>query len=190
MRLVLASASPRRRELLAAAGFSFDVDAAEIDETRRPDEAPDAYAGRVAGEKATVVSRRHPNRIVLAADTIVVVDATVLGKPRDDADARRMLELLSGRSHDVLTAVAILDSGQMQTALERTTVWFQPLTADDINWYITSGEPVGKAGAYAIQGLAARFVPRIEGSYSNVVGLPVEAVSRLLKAIRPRSAVC
>jgi septum formation protein len=180
MRLVLASASPRRRELLAAAGFTFEVDAADVDETRRPGENAPEYAGRVAREKAQAVAARHPNAAVLGADTIVVVDGRVLGKPVDDADARRMLRALSGRAHDVLTAVALIADGDILTELARTTVWMRPLSDQEINAYVSSGEPRDKAGAYAIQGLASRFVTRIDGEYANVVGLPISMVDGLL----------
>jgi len=181
-RLVLASASPRRAELLAAAGFEFDVDPVDVDESRRHGEPPPTYVDRVARLKASTGAARHPQRIVVAADTVVVVGDTVLGKPRDDADARDMLGRLSGRSHDVMTAVAVAANGGLRAHVERTTVWFRALSAMDIDWYARSGEPMGKAGGYAIQGLAARFIPRIDGSYSNVVGLPLAALTDLLGA--------
>jgi septum formation protein len=131
--------------------------------------------------KATTAARECPGRVVLGADTIVVVDEEVLGKPRDAADAARMLARLSGRSHEVLTAVAVARGGQVRAALERTRVWFSSLSDDEIAAYVATGEPLDKAGAYAIQGLASRFIPRIEGSYANVVGLPVTAVVEILK---------
>ena len=180
MPLVLASASPRRRELLDAAGIRFDVDPADVAEHPAAGEAPDVYIERVTRAKAAVVARRHPGAVVLAADTEVVVDGVVLGKPRDASDAAAMLARLSGRSHEVWTGVAVSRDEQTTYALERTTVWFRPLTAADIRWYVESGEPMGKAGAYAIQGLGSRFIPRIEGSWSNVVGLPVATVLHLL----------
>jgi len=178
--IILASASPRRRELLVVAGFACEVDPVEIDERRLPGEAPDTYVERVARMKATTGAARHPARVVLAADTAVVVGDEVLGKPGDDTDAARMLRLLSGRPHQVLTGVAIVSSGRTIAEVERTTVWVDPLTSKDIDWYVASGEPRDKAGAYAIQGLFSRYVPRIEGSYANVVGLPVATVARLL----------
>ena len=181
VRLVLASASPRRLELLRSAGFDVDVDAANVDERQRPDESPAAFVTRLAREKASAVAARHPNRPVLGADTEVVVDAAVLGKPIDRDDAARMLRQLSGRVHQVLTGVALVVGERTVSALEQTSVWMSPLSADEIAWYVASGEPMDKAGAYAIQGLAGRFIPRIEGSYSNVVGLPVAAVLQLLK---------
>ena len=186
-RILLASASPRRAELLTAAGLAFDVLAADVDETRLAGEAPDAYCLRLARAKAEAVAPAAQGRVVVAADTIVVVGKDVFGKPMDAPDARRMLGLLSGRRHEVLTAVAVLaPGGAVATALERTAVECPALTAGEIAWYVASGEPMDKAGAYAIQGLASRFVARIEGSYSNVVGLPVATVYRLLRDIDPR----
>jgi septum formation protein len=179
--IVLASGSPRRAELLRAAGIPFDVDVAAIDEVPRTGESPVEHVVRLAREKAEVVARRKSGSPVLGADTEVVLDGLVLGKPADDGEAARMLERLSGRTHDVITGVALLAGGRTLTAVERTEVRFLPLTADEIAWYIRSGEPRDKAGAYAIQGLASRFVERIDGSYSNVVGLPVATVYGLLR---------
>lgn len=188
MRLILASASPRRAELLRAAGFEFDVFPAEIDETMDVEETPDGYVRRVAQLKAEAIARRAPGRVVLGADTVVVVDHEVLGKPADAADARRMLRRLSGREHVVMTAVCLVDpfaregaSKPVETRVARTTVEFGPLSGAEIDWYIASGEPMDKAGAYAVQGLASRFVTRVEGSYSNVVGLPVAVVYDLCR---------
>jgi septum formation protein len=183
MSLVLASASPRRRELLAAAGFTVEVDPPQVDEAQRLGEPPAEYVERVARDKAAVVSARHPDRTVIAADTAVLVDGEVLGKPADDDDAARMLRRLSNRAHDVWTGVAVARAGQVAYALERTRVWMLPLSEADVRWYVESGEPRGKAGGYAIQGLASRFVPRIEGSWSNVVGLPVATVLQLLEQV-------
>ena len=185
MRLILASASPRRAELLRAAGFDFDVVRADVDETPDPEETPAGYVRRVAQMKAEAVVHRSEGRPILAADTIVLVDNTILGKPADAVDARRMLCLLSGRDHVVMTAVCLVSaaSGSRRVAVEvgRTTVEFAPLDAGEIDRYVASGEPMDKAGAYAIQGLASRFVTRIDGSYSNVVGLPVALVYNLCK---------
>jgi septum formation protein len=181
MRLVLASASARRRELLTAAGLSFVVDPADIDERRHPHEQPEEYARRVAVEKAQTGRRRHPADVVLAADTIVLVEDRVLAKPATPDEAAGMLAQLSGRVHEVLTGVAVEWPGGARAHVERTRVWFAPLDADQISWYVASGEPMDKAGAYAIQGLASRFVTRIEGSYSNVVGLPVAVVLQFLR---------
>jgi septum formation protein len=184
MRFVLASASPRRVELLRSAGFEFDVIPAEVDEAIDVEETPDGYARRVAQLKAQAVAGRVSGRVVLAADTIVVVDHEVLGKPADAADARRMLRRLSGREHVVMTAICLISEGgakRIQTAVARTTVEFAPLSQAEIDWYVATGEPMDKAGAYAVQGLASRFVTRIDGSYSNVVGLPVAVVYELCR---------
>jgi septum formation protein len=181
--IILASASPRRAELLRSAGIPFEVQAADVDESLRPGEAPEAYVRRLATEKANVVAARYPGRQVLAADTTVVVDDHVLGKPTDAADAARMLHSLAGRTHVVLTGVCLVgpDPGQHVDATERTIVEFSAMSRAEIDAYVRSGEPMDKAGAYAIQGLAARHVTRIDGSYSNVVGLPVALVYRLLR---------
>jgi len=181
MRLVLASASPRRAELLTAAGFSFDVAPAAIDETPRPGEPPREYVMRVAREKAAATARHRPESAILAADTVVVVGDLILGKPSDADDAARMLRLLSGVEHTVQTAVSLRVNGRDSCELAETRVRFHPLSPAEIAWYVATGEPDGKAGGYAIQGRAARFVDRIEGSWSNVVGLPVATVYRMLK---------
>jgi septum formation protein len=180
-KLVLASASPRRRELLDAAGFEFDVEIADVDETPAPDEAPSTYVLRVARAKADAVAPRFPSRPVVAADTAVVIGEAILGKPADRADAARMLAQLSGGTHTVLTGVAVAHAGRMHAEVEQTTVWMSKLTPEEIEAYVRSGEPLDKAGAYAIQGLASRFIPRIEGSYTNVVGLPVATLVQLLR---------
>jgi septum formation protein len=182
--LILASASPRRAELLASAGFRFDVAVADVDETVHPDEDPRAYALRVARDKAGAVwatCRKSGNR-VLAADTVVVAGEQILGKPTDAADAARMLKTLSGKVHEVHTAVVLMDESGEVSEVVTTRVRLLPLSDNEIAWYIESGEPEGKAGAYAIQGRAARFIDRIEGSWSNVVGLPIATVYRLLTA--------
>jgi septum formation protein len=180
-RLVLASASPRRAELLRAAGIDYDVIPANVDETLKPDESAREHVARLAETKARTIHALDGQRTVLAADTVVVVDSQILGKPLDDVDARRMLRLLSGRMHDVLTAVSIFHPGGIvDTRVDLTQVEFAPLSESDIDWYVSTGEPLDKAGAYAVQGLASRFVPRIEGSYSNVVGLPIALVHQML----------
>ena len=186
MRLLLASASPRRAELLRAAGFDFDVQPAHVDESLRPPESPDAYVRRIAEAKAGAVLPCAGERVVLAADTTVVVDHHILAKPDDDADARRMLRLLSGRWHDVMTGVTLARGARILTSVAVTRVEFAPLSDEEIAWYVASREPVDKAGAYAVQGLASRFVTRIEGSYSNVVGLPVALVYRILVELAAR----
>jgi septum formation protein len=184
VRLILASASPRRAELLTQAGYSFEVESADIDERVRPGERPHDYVRRLAVEKALAVLDRTkeagPDVVILAADTSVIVDDTILGKPADRADAARMLRLLSGRSHLVLTGVSLCSTSRQLDLVEETAVFMHALADDDVEWYAASGEGLDKAGAYAIQGRASRFIPRIEGSYSNVVGLPVAQVARLL----------
>ncbi|MEO6224093.1 MAG: Maf family protein [Vicinamibacterales bacterium] len=184
MRLVLASSSPRRRELLISAGFTFDVMAADIDETVHSGEVPEVYVRRMAVEKADAVRARCDGRPVLSADTIVVVDADVLGKPVDDAAATGMLTRLSGREHRVLTGVALWWPGvaEPDVAVERTRVWMRVIPPEEIDAAVRSGEPRDRAGAYAIQGFASRWVTRIDGAYGTVVGLPIEAVDRLLRA--------
>jgi septum formation protein len=199
MRLVLASASPRRAELLRAAGFAFEILAVDLDERVRDDEPASVYVARLAREKAGAALQRFEERaqrscrgperaalddlVVLGADTAVVVDGTILGKPLDDRDAASMLASLSGRRHDVLTGVCLRSSSGERGRVETTGVYMCALTADDIAWYVASGECRDKAGAYAVQGLASRFVTRIEGSYSNVVGLPIATVSTLLREL-------
>ena len=183
MRLLLASASPRRAELLAAAGYRFDILPADVDETAETDEAPADHVARLAAAKVDAVASRARGRVVLAADTAVVVTGRVFGKPADDAEAAEMLRQLSGRTHDVLTAVAVRFEGWAADAVERTRVRFVDLTAGQIASYVASGEPRDKAGAYAIQGAASAFVDQLEGSYSNVVGLPMELVRRLLSGL-------
>jgi septum formation protein len=184
VRLVLASRSPRRADLLTSAGYDFAVAPADIDERLLDGETPAAHVRRLALEKSALVARNHQTSIVLGADTVVVIEGMVLGKPADDADAAAMLGRLSGRTHDVLTGVALHTGNDRQCDVESTRVTFRELTAAEVAWYVGSGEPEGKAGAYAIQGLASRFVTRIEGSYTNVVGLPIALVDHLLRKIR------
>jgi len=212
-RLVLASASPRRRELLAQAGFVFDVIPAHIPEEPREGEDPEAYVMRLAREKARAVfdglgAEKQGQRdrgtegqrdrgtegqrdrgtegqrdgiVVLGADTTVTLDRHILEKPRDAEDAKRMLRMLSGKTHRVITGVALVDARGSQVAAETTAVWFAELTEDEIAEYVASGEPMDKAGAYGIQGRAAKWIPRIEGCYFNVVGLPLALVAGMLK---------
>jgi septum formation protein len=195
--LVLASASPRRQELLRNAGISFTAQGADIDETPLAGESPQACAERLAREKALAIGQKRPQDLILGADTIVVVDAIILGKPCDAADAARMLRLLSGRTHQVITGVCLVKpavsdqlsvSSQSLTASETTLVTMSHLSDDEIRAYIETGEPMDKAGAYAIQGLASRWIPRIEGDYSNVVGLPVALVYRMLRELKGENA--
>jgi septum formation protein len=180
--LVLASRSPRRAEILKQAGIPFTVRTADVDETPRNGEKPETYVCRLAGEKAAAVDA-GPDETVLAADTTVVIDGEILGKPVDSADAARMLKLLSGRRHEVLTGIALRRGGETISDWAATEVWFANLTEREIADYVASGEPMDKAGAYAIQGLASKFIEKIEGCYSNVVGLPIAIVYRHLKTL-------
>jgi septum formation protein len=189
--IVLASASPRRRELLAAAGIPFDVVPSSVEERAWPDEAPEQFCLRVAAEKARDVAGRLPReekRLVLAADTIVVLERAVLGKPGSRQEAAAMLRRLAGRTHAVFTGVCVHDPlrGNSTGQVVRTDVRFAPLSEEEIQEYIATGEPMDKAGAYAIQGRASRFVEHIEGCYFNVVGLPIPTVYRMLREMRSR----
>ncbi len=209
--LVLASASPRRQELLRNAGISFVVQPADVDETPLVGEPPRSCAERLAREKALAVGKLRPQDVVLGADTIVVVDGAILNKPADANDARRMLRMLSGRTHQVITGVCLVtpvasrqlpaasehaprerscgddehflrtESRELRTASEITLVTMTEISSEEIEAYVATGEPTDKAGAYAIQGMASRWIPRIEGDYSNVVGLPVARVYRMLR---------
>jgi len=211
VRLILASASPRRAELLRSAGYDFEIHAVDIDERSKPGESPAEYVDRLAKEKSSLavdeLSRKCPalagphvldpqdasdvasgfsrtgDVMVLGADTAVVVGEAILGKPHDAEDAARMLRRLSGRSHQVMTGVCLQTTQRSVSHVEISSVTFAPLTEDQIAWYVASGEGADKAGGYAIQGLASRFIPRIEGSYSNVVGLPIAVVSDLLSRL-------
>jgi len=180
---VLASASPRRKELLTNAGIAFEVQPAHIPEDPLPGEGAKEYAERLACEKAQAIARLRPQETVLGADTIVVVDGQILGKPSDASDAARMLRLLCGRVHQVITGVCLAVDGQCAVDSENTSVVMSEITEKEIADYIATGEPMDKAGAYAIQGRASRWIPRIEGDYSNVVGLPVALVCKLLKQV-------
>ena len=186
--LILASASPRRRELLTQAGLVFTVESSDINEDRQEHEKAAAYVQRLAEEKAQAVwnlrrslDTQDDPLIVLGADTCVVSDGNILGKPTNTDDARRMLQLLSGRTHAVLTGVAVASQGKIISDVEVTQVTFNFLKDSEIVEYVRSGEPLDKAGAYAIQGYAARWIPRIEGCYFNVVGLPIARTITLLQ---------
>jgi septum formation protein len=192
--IFLASRSPRRRELLKQVGVTFEIvllredprRGADVDETPKPGEKPDAYALRVACAKAelaaTYMGRRSlPARPVLAADTTVVCDGRIIGKPTDRDDAARILKLLSGRQHEVISAVGVAMQGRLEHAVSVSKVWFRPLSGDEISRYIATGEPLDKAGAYGIQGRAAVFVTRIEGSFSGIMGLPLAETSEVLR---------
>lgn len=182
--LILASASPRRKVLLERFGLSFTISPAAIDETGRPDESATELIRRVAIEKAEAVSRANPGHSVLGADTGVILDGHFLGKPADQQDALAMLNALSGRSHEVSSAVVLITpAGERYEAFSTTTVWFASLPEAWIQNYVASGDPMDKAGAYAIQNEAGLFVSRIEGSYSNVVGLPLYETGQLLRQV-------
>ena len=183
--LVLASQSPRRAEILRQAGIHFTIRAAAVDETPLPSEKPGDYVCRLAEAKALAVPAA-PQEIVLGADTTVVIDGRMLFKPEDTADARRMLEALSGRCHEVLTGICLRRGHELIRDCAVTRVWFLPLTAGEIDAYVASGEPVDKAGGYAIQGLASKHIERLDGCYFNVVGLPVSLVYRQLKVMESR----
>jgi septum formation protein len=197
MRLVLASASPRRAELLRAAGFEFEVRPADVDERKNAAEDAARYVRRLAGEKSAQVlgamldaaGSAGAELAVLGADTVVVVDGEILGKPEDESDARRMLCRLAGRTHEVMTGVSLRSPASELTALETTTVWFRSLEQAELDWYISTGEGSDKAGAYGIQGRASRFITRLDGSYSNVVGLPVATVHRLVSQLNGRGCI-
>lgn len=208
--LVLASASPRRQELLRGAGLSFEIQPADIDETPLPGERPRECAERLAREKALAVWKTRPHNVVLGADTIVVIDASIINKPLNADDAASMLRRLSGRTHQVITGVCIVapaargrksthtseprtkneweilrtENWELRTASDLTLVTMSTIPANEIQEYIATGEPMDKAGAYAIQGRASRWIPRIEGDYTNVVGLPVALVYRMLREAR------
>jgi septum formation protein len=180
MRLVLASASPRRADLLRAAGIAFEIVPVDIDERFQPAERPERAVARLAEAKATAAAVVQPDAVVLGADTTVVIDGEVLAKPASAADAARMLRLLSGRHHEVLTGICLFSRGRCLVRVETTRVRMSRLSDEEIKWYVSTAEPFDKAGAYAVQGLASRFVDRIDGSYSNVVGLPIASVYALL----------
>lgn len=180
--LVLASASPRRLELLERVGLSVRVDAADVDETLLPGEVPSDYVVRVAADKAHAVASRHPGAVIIAADTAVVLDGEALGKPYDADDAAATLRRLADRSHDVLTAVVVIaPDGVEHTALTRATVTICALDDDEVGWYVDTGEPADKAGSYALQGLGAAFVQRVEGDPTTVIGLPLRTTLELVR---------
>lgn len=179
-KLVLASGSPRRAEILERAGWPHEIIVAGIDETVLPDEEPAAYVQRLARSKAEAVASRLEEGVVLGADTTVVIADQILGQPVDEADARRMLNLLNAKWHDVLTGVAVVRvGGETRVAYETTRVRFAEMSAQEIDWYIATGEPFGKAGAYGIQGKTSMFIEEIEGDYFNIMGLPIRLVYEL-----------
>ena len=179
-KLVLASGSPRRAEILERAGWPHEIIVAGIDETVLPNEAPAAYVQRLARSKAEAVANRLEEGLVLGADTTVVIANQILGQPLDEADARRMLRLLNAKWHDVLTGVAVVRvGGETRVAYQTTRVRFAEISEQEIDWYIATGEPFGKAGAYGIQGMASLFIEEIEGDYFNIMGLPIRLVYEL-----------
>ena len=184
--VILASASPRRRELLDLVGIAHEVEPADIDETYRDGEEAAEHASRLAREKGATIAARSPAAIVISADTIVLIDGLVLGKPHDEADAARMLSMLGGQTHVVLTAVAVTYRGEMRSGVESVRVTFRPLDDERIGAYIATTEPMDKAGAYGIQGFGATLVERIDGDYFAVMGLPLARMVDLLQEIGVR----
>jgi septum formation protein len=180
-KLILASGSPRRSEILNSVGWDFEKIVADIDESEIDGESPENYVQRLAQEKAEFVAKNHPNRTVLGADTTVVINNQILGKPLDTEDARRMLRLLSGNWHEVLTGVAVVKNDKTNVGIQRTKVKFVSMNEAEIDYLVTFGEPLDKAGAYAVQAQAALFIEGIEGDYWNVVGLPISLVYRLME---------
>ena len=180
---ILASASPRRQELLRSAGLKFRILPAHIDETWQNDETPTAHVRRLSREKAAVMSVRHPRAIVLGADTIVVIDGQILGKPKNKKEAREMLQRLSGRTHTVFTGFTLTRAADRisRTKVVRSAVTFKKISPEEMNWYVNSSEPYDKAGGYAVQGMGACFIKTIRGSYTNVIGLPLSEVLEELK---------
>ena len=189
-KLVLASSSPRRTEILERAGWPHEILVAGIDETVLPNEEPAAYVQRLARSKAEAVASRLSEGVVLGADTTVVVGNQILGQPEDDADARRMLALLNAKWHEVLTAVAIVRvGGESRVGYETTRVRFAEMSDEEIDWYIATREPFGKAGAYGIQGKAALFIEEIQGDYFNIMGLPIRLVYELTADLREQTRI-
>ncbi len=187
-KLILASGSPRRAEIMTSVGWEFTKDVPDIDESELPGETPEAYVQRLARTKAETVAAGNPGETVLGADTTVVLDRQIMGKPIDMEDARRMLRMLSGHWHEVLTGVAVVRNGRSQVGLQRTRVKFAEMTPAEIGFLAERGDPLDKAGAYAVQAQAALFIEGIEGDYWNVVGLPVSLVYRLVTGRTNESA--
>jgi septum formation protein len=180
-KIILASKSPRRAEILRAVGWDFETSPANIDETLLDSEDAITYVKRLAREKAEYIAGADPGKLVLGADTVVVVDGEIMGQPSDDQDAQRMLKMLSGKWHEVVTGVALLRGDEAIVDHERTRVRFAELSDDEVEWYVSTGEPHDKAGAYAIQGVGGIFIKEIEGDYFNIVGLPVRLVYEMLR---------
>lgn len=183
MRFILASSSPRRRELLESIGMDFQVTPSHVPEEHRPGEAPEEYVARLSREKAAAVAAQHPAQWVIAADTTVLLGDRLLEKPADGADAARMLSLIAGQTHIVYTGVTLqnVDSGHRDTRVAESEVRMLPLSGRDIEWYVATGEPLDKAGAYAVQGIGAMFIDSIHGSYTNVVGLPLAMLFQMMR---------
>ncbi|SPL70389.1 Maf family nucleotide pyrophosphatase [Acinetobacter stercoris] len=182
--LILASSSPRRRELLEQLGLEFEIHSPDIDESIQNNETAQDYVQRLAFQKAYAILKNYPDAIVIAADTSVAIDDKIIGKPESKQHAFDIWQKISGRMHDVVTGVCVATRHQNVQSVVRTSVEFQHLSLIDMENYWATGEPLGKAGAYAIQGIAAQYIPRIEGSYSNVVGLPLHETVQLLKAVK------
>lgn len=173
MQIILASASPRRKELLSQLGLEFTIVIPHVDEKTRQGEHPEDFCRRISMDKAAIVSQDYPDALIIAADTIVVIDGKILGKPHENKEARAYLTLLEGRTHEVYTGYTIMYKGESRTKVIRTRVHFRSMSEEEILWYIATGEPLDKAGAYAVQGIGSIFVDRLEGSYTNVIGLPL-----------------
>lgn len=183
-KIVLASGSPRRSEIMNSVGWPFTKDVPDIDESERDGESPEDYVRRLAREKAQAVAGSHPGEIVLAADTTVVINGRIIGKPTDEAHAREMIEMLSGNWHEVLTGVAVARNGDAEVGMQRTRVKFVSMTDKEIEFLVSEGDPLDKAGAYAVQAQAALFIEAIDGDYWNVVGLPISLVYEMVKKVR------
>ena len=183
-KIVLASGSPRRSEIMNSVGWPFTKDVPDIDESERDGETPEDYVRRLAVEKANAVADSHPGEIVLAADTTVVIDGKIIGKPADEAHAREMIEMLAGNWHEVLTGVAVAKNGNAEVGMQRTRVKFAPMSDAEIAFLVSEGDPLDKAGAYAVQAQAALFIEAIDGDYWNVVGLPISLVYEMVKKVR------
>ena len=183
MKFILASASPRRRELLAAARFDFDVVPSSVPEVHQPGESPEEYVARLSRDKAAAVAAQYPDRWVIAADTTVLLGDELLEKPADAADAKRMLAAIAGKTHMVYTGVTLQNAaaGFHETRVAESEVRIVPLTEREIDWYVATGEPFDKAGAYAVQGIAAMFIDSVHGSFTNVVGLPLALLYQMLR---------
>lgn len=181
MHVILSSGSPRRKELLSLLGIPFHIEIPNISEVRHKGEPPRRFCSRISREKASVIAERHRDALVIGADTVVVVDDRILGKPLDEGQAREFLMLLKDRTHDVFTGYTIILGDRARSRVIRTSVRFKAMTDQEISWYIASGEPMDKAGAYALQGIASMFIAGIRGSYTNVIGLPVSELYEDLK---------